>query len=102
MKIQQASTPFQELTKVVQQSNYGDVDSFSMEGIALGYATDSLSFNLSLDQSVEDNLKNENEGLNYELAVSYTGIDNLVANIGYRVNQEGDNSLQILNLLILM
>ena len=73
-------------------ANYGDVDSFSMEGIALGYATDSLSFNLSLDQSVGDNLKNDNEGLNYELAVSYTGIDNLVANIGYRVNQEGDNS----------
>ncbi|MDG1138081.1 MAG: outer membrane beta-barrel protein, partial [Opitutales bacterium] len=73
-------------------ANYGDVDSFSMEGIALGYATDSLSFNLSLDQSVGDNLKNANEGLNYELAVSYTGVDNLVANIGYRVNQEGDNT----------
>jgi hypothetical protein len=65
-----------------------------MEGVAFGYATDSLSLNLSLDQSQGNDLKDENEGLNYELSLSYTGIDNLVANIGYRKNQEGVGDIE--------
>ena len=53
-----------------EAANYGDVDSLSMEGVAFGYATDSLSLNLSLDQSITNNLKHENEGLNDELSLS--------------------------------
>jgi len=70
----------------VSAINYGNVDSLSMEGIAFGYAAETFAVSLSIDQNIQQNLKAQGEGLNYEVAVSYTGIDNLVANIGYRQN----------------
>jgi hypothetical protein len=70
-------------------TNYGDVDSVSFEGIAFGYALESLSFNLSIDQDVNDNLENPGEGFNYEVSASYTGFENLVLNAGWRAQDNG-------------
>jgi hypothetical protein len=73
--------------------NYGDVDSLVREGVAFGYAAETFALNVSLDQSVDDNLKDSGEGINTEIAISYTGVDNLVANVGYRAEQvKGTNA----------
>ena len=69
--------------------NYGDVDSLVREGVAFGYAAETFAINVSLDQTAGDNLKNAGEGINTEIAISYTGVDNLVANVGYRAEQVG-------------
>ena len=65
--------------------NLGNVDVNSYEGIALGYASGDLALNLSLDQAT-GTADLETEDLNYELSASYTGIENLVATLGYRTN----------------
>jgi len=67
--------------------NYGDVDSLVREGVAFGYAAETFAINVSLDQTAGDNLKDAGEGINTEIAISYTGVDNLVANVGYRADQ---------------
>ena len=67
--------------------NYGDIDSLAREGFAFGYAAETFALNVSLDQSIGDNLKTAGEGINFEVALSYTGFDNLVANVGYRAEQ---------------
>ena len=67
--------------------NYGDVDSLVREGLAFGYAAETFAINVSLDQTAGDNLKDAGEGINTEIAISYTGVDNLVANVGYRAEQ---------------
>jgi len=73
--------------------NYGDVDSLVREGVAFGYAAETFAINVSLDQTAGDNLKNAGEGINTEIAISYTGVDNLVANVGYRAEQvKGTNA----------
>jgi hypothetical protein len=69
--------------------NYGDVDSIVREGVAFGYAAETFAINVSLDQTAGDNLKDAGEGINTEIAISYTGVDNLVANVGYRAEQVG-------------
>ena len=69
--------------------NYGDVDSLVREGVAFGYAAETFAINVSLDQTAGDNLKDAGEGINTEIAISYTGVDNLVANVGYRAEQVG-------------
>jgi len=67
--------------------NYGDVDSLVREGVAFGYAAETFALNVSLDQTAGDNLKDAGEGINTEIALSYTGVDNLIANVGYRAEQ---------------
>ena len=69
--------------------NYGDVDNVFFDGIAFGYTYGNFEFGLSLDQSVEDNLETEGEGLNYEVSVTYNGFDNLVVNAGWRAADAG-------------
>ena len=64
--------------------NYGDVDSLARTGLAANYSTDAFSLGLSLDQDQGDELKDDGEGLNVELSLSYTGIENLTLNVGYR------------------
>ena len=69
--------------------NYGDVDNVSVEGLRLAYAADVFSLSVSLDQSEGNNLETAGEGLNYEIALGYTGIENLQLNIGYRAQNDG-------------
>jgi len=70
-------------------TNYGDVDSLSMEGIAFGYAADTFSVNVSIDQAEGDNLETNGEGFNYEVSASYTGFENVVVNAGWRAQDDG-------------
>jgi hypothetical protein len=70
-------------------TNYGDVDSLSMEGIAFGYAADTFSVNVSIDQAEGDNLEANGEGFNYEVSASYTGFENVVVNAGWRAQDDG-------------
>jgi len=72
-------------------ANYGDTDILSREGIAFGYAAETFALGLSIDQSEGENMESNGEGFNYEVSVSYTGIDNLVANIGWRAEDDGVN-----------
>jgi hypothetical protein len=72
-----------------EANNYGDVDNVFFDGIAFGYTYGNFELGLSLDQSVEDNLESQGEGLNYEVSVSYNGFDNLVVNAGWRAQDAG-------------
>jgi hypothetical protein len=65
-------------------TNFGDVDNLARTGLAANYSTDAFSLGLSLDQGQNDDLKTDGEGLNVELSLSYTGIENLTLNVGYR------------------
>jgi hypothetical protein len=65
-------------------TNYGDVDSLVREGVAINYAADAYTVGLSLDQTKGENLDDSGNGLNVELSLSYTGIENVNVGIGYR------------------
>lgn len=78
--------------------NLGDVDNFTREGVALGYSTGDLSVGLSLDQSAGDNLQNDD--ISFEISASYTGVENLVLNAGFRTDSDvlGDTDYSNINL----
>lgn len=65
-------------------TNYGNVDSLVREGVAINYAADAYTAGLSLDQTKGENLDDSGNGLNVELSLSYTGIENVNVGIGYR------------------
>ena len=66
--------------------NFGNVDAFSREGVALGYSTGDLSLGVSIDQENDENLNNED--INFEISASYTGIENLSLNVGWRTESD--------------
>jgi hypothetical protein len=66
--------------------NFGNVDAFSREGVALGYSTGDLSLGVSIDQENDENLNNED--INFEISASYTGIENLGLNVGWRTESD--------------
>ena len=64
--------------------NFGDVDNNAVEGLVISYAADAWSLGVSIDNpagSIRAN--NSKDDLNYEVALSYTGIENLSVGIGY-------------------
>ena len=64
--------------------NFGDVDNNAVEGLVISYAADAWSLGVSIDNpagSIRAN--NTKDDLNYEVALSYTGIENLSVGIGY-------------------
>jgi hypothetical protein len=67
--------------------NLGDVDTIAREGLNISYAADAWTLGLSIDNpngSIrENNAKND---LDFEVALSYTGIENLSLNIGHRAD----------------
>jgi len=78
-----------ELSNGLQQYNIGDVDSNLAEGLRVSYAAEDFTISLGLTNSAIDAIDegvaagvNVEDDLDYELAVSYTGIDNLVLNAG--------------------
>jgi len=76
--------------------NLGDVDNFRREGVALGYSTGDLSLGLSIDQSEGDNLQNDD--INFEISASYTGVENLALNVGYRTDSTAGNDTDYTNI----
>jgi hypothetical protein len=76
--------------------NLGNVDANVGEGARLSYATGDFSGSLALYNGigqVEDDNGSKND-LDYELALSYTGIDNLVIGAGFSTQRpdEGNNT----------
>ena len=64
--------------------NFGDVDSASVEGLTVAYAAENFSIGVSFEEAAGANLSTAD--LNTEIAISYTGIENVVLNAGYFVD----------------
>jgi len=64
--------------------NLGDVDNNAVEGLVVSYAADAWSLGVSIDNpSGSIRSGGAKDDLNYEVALSYTGIENLNFGIGY-------------------
>jgi len=78
--------------------NFGDIDTVgAQEGLRVGYSAGDFAASLSLYNQVGDNLKEAtpsvSDDLDYEVAISYTGIDNLSVGLGIQnTRQEDDDS----------
>jgi len=64
--------------------NFGDVDSASVEGLTVAYAAENFSIGVSFEEAAGANLSTAD--LNTEIAISYTGIENVVLNGGYFID----------------
>ena len=73
-----------------------NVDSSSVEGLIASYAAEAWSLQVSIDNpsgTIRTAGTSKND-LDYEVALSYTGVENLVLNVGYRAN-DALNSLGV-------
>ena len=61
--------------------NLGDVDSNVVEGLTVAYGTDAFTIGASFENALHTDA--EDNDLNMEVAVSYTGIDNVTLGLGY-------------------
>jgi hypothetical protein len=83
------------------QFNLGDVDSHVYEGVRFGYDSDIFGLGISLqndaDRAQSEDIE-ENE-LDLEVSIIYTGIENLTLGGGYRFDNRGDstNEVDVLN-----
>jgi len=73
--------------------NRGDVDSGAVfEGFNIGYAVDSFALSLAVGNGIgateEDN--SQEDDYDYELAITYTGIENLSVTAGYATQNTSD------------
>jgi len=64
--------------------NFGNVDASSVEGLTVAYAAENFSVGISFEEAAGANLNTAD--LNTEIAISYTGIENLVLNGGYFID----------------
>ena len=69
--------------------NLGNVDAKTVEGIAVSYQGEGFTVSGSIDESNGADL--EASDLDYEISLTYTGIENLTAFIGYR-EESGDTA----------
>ena len=64
--------------------NFGDVDNNAVEGLTLSYAADAWSLGVSIENPAGSiRSGGSKDDLNYEVALSYTGIENLTVGIGH-------------------
>ena len=83
--------------------NIGNVDATAVEGISLGYSADAFSIALSAvnaEGTVEQNNAGVEDDLDIEIALSYTGIENLVLGGGVHSqrNSGANNDRDVSNL----
>jgi len=64
--------------------NLGDVDSTAQEGLRLGYSNDTVAFAATFFEGTALN----DDDLDVELSLSYTGIENLVLGAGIQIDNE--------------
>lgn len=62
--------------------NLGDADSHLAEGVTLSYGSDTVHIGASFENAAGSSSDLENDDLNLELHLSYTGVENLVLGIG--------------------
>jgi len=78
------------------QFNLGDVDSHVYEGVRLGYDSEVFGLGISLQNSSNDDI--EDDDLDIEFSLAYTGIENLTIGGGYRFgNDATNNEVDVLN-----
>ena len=68
--------------------NFGDVDANSVQGLIIAYSAEAWSAQLSIDNptgTIRESGSKKND-LDYEIALSYTGIENLNLGFGIRAN----------------
>jgi hypothetical protein len=83
-------------TASARKFNLGDVDSNVAEGVRFAYNSEVFGITASLVNDVDVNIDKDN--LDLELALSYTGIENLVLGGGYYFdNQDNDDEIDVLN-----
>jgi hypothetical protein len=72
----------------------GNVDSSSVEGLIVSYAAEAWSLQVSIDNpsgTIRTSGASKND-LDYEVALSYTGVENLDLTVGYRANDAVNSS----------
>jgi len=85
---------------VGEMFNLGDVDSNAYEGLRIGYAADVFSIDISLQNGTGDE-QIEDDELDIEFALAYTGIENLNIGGGYRFeNDDQADEVDVLNVHI--
>jgi len=77
--------------------NLGDVDNNVVEGVTVGYSNDVVSLGASFENALSTDA--EEDDLNMEIAVSYTGIENVTLGLGYYFDNQSDtnNEIDVLN-----
>lgn len=71
------------------QFNLGDVDENVYEGIRLGYSSDVFGLGISLQNDANGREDIEDNELDLEFSIAYTGIENLNLGGGYRFENAG-------------
>jgi hypothetical protein len=71
------------------QFNLGDVDENVYEGVSLGYSSDVFGLGISLQNDTQQAEDIEDNELDLEFSVIYTGIENLQIGGGYRFENAG-------------
>jgi len=78
--------------------NLGNVDSTVLEGVSLSYSTETISVNVSAVNGVGDMEESildlpqarDSDDLNYEFAIAFTGIENLVLSAGVHAHRASE------------
>jgi len=73
--------------------NLGDVDNNVVEGLTVAYSNDIFSLGASFENAL--NTDAEEDDLNLEVAVAYTGIENVNIGLGYFFDNKSDTNDEI-------
>jgi len=73
--------------------NLGDVDSNVVEGLTVAYSNDIFSLGASFENAL--NTDAEEDDLNLEVAIAYTGIENVNIGLGYFFDNQADTNDEI-------
>jgi hypothetical protein len=86
-----------EIAGAEQLFNLGDVDNNVVEGVTVGYSNDVVSLGASFENALSTDA--EEDDLNMEIAVAYTGIENVTLGLGYYFDNQSDtnNEIDVLN-----
>lgn len=77
--------------------NLGDVDNNVVEGVTVAYGSDTFSIGASFENALSTDA--EEDDLNLEVALAYTGIENVTLGLGYYFDNQSDtnNEIDVLN-----
>ena len=72
--------------------NFGNVDANAVEGLTISYAADNFSIAASIESASVQSRQVENNDLNLEIALAYTGIENTVIGGGFFFDNQADSA----------
>jgi hypothetical protein len=76
-----------------QLFNLGDVDSNVVEGLTVAYSNDIFSLGASFENALSTDA--EDDDLNLEVAMAYTGIENVSVGLGYFFDNQANTNSEI-------